>query len=69
MKLILQIETGNAAFTDVCDGGDDDTYRRRECARILRDTARRLEEGCEESGWLHDINGNRVGDFQFVQEA
>jgi hypothetical protein len=52
-RLSLTIETGNAAFTESPTG---------ELARILRDTADKLERGdILDSHPLRDINGNRVG--------
>ncbi|MCX7271609.1 MAG: hypothetical protein NTV19_00010 [Burkholderiales bacterium] len=49
----VQIETGNAAFDD---------SPATEIARILRDLARRFEEGGVDSeAVLRDINGNKVG--------
>jgi hypothetical protein len=54
MKLTLEINMDNAAF-------DEDGYF-VEAARILREAADRLEIG-NDSGYLRDINGNRVGQF------
>lgn len=48
----VQIETGNAAFDD---------SPATEIARILRDLARRFEEGICDTVNLYDINGNKVG--------
>lgn len=53
--LTVQIQTGNAAF----DGND-----LAECARILREAAKRLDNG-DERGFLRDFNGNTVGRFWF----
>jgi len=57
VRFTLSIDCDNAAFDEI--HGD-------EVARILRDTARRLEgsplrDG--ESGALRDINGNEVGQW------
>ena len=49
----LAIDTGNDAFRDDEAG---------EVARILRAVADRLDGG-QPFGALHDINGNRVGQF------
>lgn len=46
---------GNSAF------GDD---REAEVARLLREVAKRVEDGAE-SGTIKDINGNTVGEFSF----
>lgn len=59
--LTLTIKTDNAAFADD-DGTESDEAMRRECARILRDAARKLENGSDH-GTLHDVNGNRCGSF------
>lgn len=50
----LTIETDNAAFTD--DAA-------REVARILRQLAKKLEDG-KDSGKVMDLNGNSVGSFE-----
>lgn len=49
----LTISTANAAFDD---------QPATEIARILRDVAKRVEDG-ELSGNLRDVNGNGVGAF------
>ena len=57
MKLIIDLESGNAAFA-----GD----AAPETARILRDRANRLESGdAEPDGNLRDVNGNTVGHYAF----
>lgn len=53
----LEIDTGNAAFDN---DGEGDCHG--EVARILRDLADKIEGG-HGHGNLHDINGNRVGNF------
>lgn len=50
--LTIEIETGNAAFAN----GNETA----ELARILRDTAQRIENGHTEFK-LYDYDGNRVG--------
>lgn len=52
--VVLSIETGNAAFE-----GDPST----EVVRILRNAAKRIEQGDWPTGLL-DINGNRVGNAE-----
>ena len=54
----IEIETGNAAFED---------DRNMELARILRQIAERLENG-ENTGWVRDINGNKVGKFEIEED-
>ncbi len=60
MRMTIEVEMSNAAFTDDGPGAES-----REAARILRVLAGRIE--ChpdfspELSLALHDINGNRVG--------
>lgn len=60
-RFIVRLEADNAAF-------DEDP--RYEIARILRDIADRVENGCELN--LHqnarDINGNPVGTFVLRKE-
>jgi len=53
----IQFSTENAAF----EGGD----LMSECARILREIADNLERG-RESGGVHDVNGNRVGNWEIT---
>lgn len=55
----LSIKTGNDAF----EGGAG----RQEVARILRETAERVERGIAE-GPVRDVNGNTVGGFVFEKE-
>lgn len=55
----LEIETTNAAFED------DLNY---EVARLLGEAAHSIDMG-HLSGSLRDINGNRVGRFEFTQEV
>ena len=50
--LTIEIETGNAAFADGNEAA--------ELARILREAARKIENGHTEFK-LRDYNGNRVG--------
>ena len=56
----MEIHTGNAAFHDLYDDGFALSY---ELARILRETADKLEDGVT-SGATIDINGNRCGKFE-----
>ena len=59
MKATIHIEMDNAAFED--DPGV-------ELARILRETARKIEEGYW-AGQCYDINGNQVGNFDIAEEG
>lgn len=54
MRMTLEIDMDNAAFED---------YPASEAARILRDAARRIEDGGEVNRnlILRDVNGNAVG--------
>lgn len=52
----LSIETDNAAF-------ESDTYG--EVARILAGVLARVRTG-EDEGAIRDINGNKVGSFEFT---
>lgn len=54
LNLTLNIQDkGNSAFAD---------SPRDEVARILRDLAKKVEDG-REDGAIHDVNGNRVGSW------
>lgn len=50
----LRFDTGNAAFADGCGP--------TEAARILRHAANLAENG-NVRGVLHDVNGNRIGEW------
>ncbi len=52
--LKIEVEPNNAAFADDPEG---------ELARILRDIAKRIENG-ESQGTVRDLNGNAVGWFE-----
>lgn len=54
MTFLLKIETDNAAFAD--------GNAASEVARILRETATKIESG-HTDGKLRDSNGNTVGSF------
>ena len=60
MKLKVRLDSGNAAVT-----GPDGLY---EAARLLRQTADRIEAG-QDYGRLVDYNGNGVGSWELEQEA
>jgi hypothetical protein len=60
MKFRLTLDCGNAAF--------DYPDHRAEVARILRETAAKLDGG-REGGFLRDVNGNHVGTFAFTGKA
>lgn len=55
----LEIETTNSAFED---------HPSYEVARLLEEAAHRVEMGYL-SGSLRDVNGNRVGRFEFIPEV
>jgi hypothetical protein len=58
----LKIATDNAAF------GEDESEAARECARILRELADRLDSDLwNRTETVRDINGNRVGSFKLVK--
>ena len=57
-------------FTLKIDNYDNDAMTEipySETARILRDAARRIENGVT-SGSIRDTNGNTVGSFEFREE-
>lgn len=64
-RLLIDIDCGNAAFFGQGGGDDDNIARRHECARILREAARKLEIGHNNCD-LRDTNGNHVGEFRFI---
>lgn len=59
MGFKLKIKTDNAAFAE--DGNDG----KNEVARILREIADKLEDGCD-VGFPRDINGNKVGEWSIA---
>lgn len=69
MKFLLEIRCDNAAFTD--ESGDDEPTI-AEVARILEVAAKRLQSAgvisTTELMPLVDMNGNRVGHFEFEDD-
>lgn len=63
MKLIINIEMGNAAF------GEDANDRGQEANRILRSLGGKISEGIEKGdcGTLRDYNGNKVGTWKVTK--
>lgn len=57
MKTTITVHMDNAAFADVPAS---------ELARILRNLATEIEDGCTEKP-LRDFNGNRVGEFKISE--
>lgn len=55
MKLTLSINGDGAAFDDAPAS---------EIARILRETATRIQEDGDSEGFLRDANGNAVGSWR-----
>ena len=67
----LKIDTNGSAFTDPFFDGDE-FFRQKEIARILRETADKLEQYAEfgktlDYSRLHDINGNHCGELKFTK--
>lgn len=67
----LKIKTAGSAFEDPFFDGDD-FFRQREIARILRETAEKLDLYAEmgknlEYSALMDINGNKCGELKFTK--
>ena len=54
MEFKLKINTDNDAFQSAST---------HEIARILRKLADKVEDSDMEGGYLHDINGNRIGEW------
>ena len=65
MTFTMNVKTSNAAFTDEDSGAFNPGP---ELARILRDVADRMEGGYVLSGSVFDINGNKVGSFETVED-
>ena len=62
MKFRLDVECDNAAF------GDTDEERNAELSRILHKLAERIGQmAIVVSGKVHDVNGNKVGDWSVEQ--
>lgn len=59
MNFQLSIDCDNAAFEDDLEG---------ELTRILKIVAHRVQDG-ERFSYLHDVNGNLVGDFAIGEET
>lgn len=71
MKFKIEIDCDNAVFHDpercVCDSASSINCAEttaEEVARLLRDTAEKLENGYR-SGHPFDANGNKVGEWGF----
>lgn len=65
-EFVLKIECRNAAFSDEDPVAAAITLR-KEVARLLEHAASLFEAGYEDDT-LRDINGNRVGFFQFTED-
>lgn len=63
-KLTITIETGNAAF----DNPRDLMAREHEIAMILDRLVMRLRNGQVHDHKLHDVSGNVVGEFTYVEK-
>lgn len=57
--LKIEIKTGGAAYRDENDELDRSAYELR---RNLKEIMEKLEYGCQ-SGYIMDINGNKVGEW------
>jgi hypothetical protein len=56
MRFQLSFACDNAAFEDAL---------REHVATLLRGVADRIDNGSEDTGWIYDGNGNRVGAWSF----
>lgn len=61
MKIIIDIETGNAAFWNCCEDSEKPTFEYAEVERILKDILPQIEYS--DCGKSKDINGNSVAKF------
>ena len=57
--LKIEIKTGGSAYRDENDELDRSAYELR---RNLKEIMEKLEYGCQ-SGYIMDINGNKVGEW------
>jgi hypothetical protein len=55
----LEFKTSNAAFDDSPE---------LEISRILRDVARRVEDGARGACPIRDVNGGTIGTFEFLPD-
>lgn len=60
-KLTVTVDSSNEAFSDGNAG--------EECARIVRRIADALRDGQTDGGTCRDINGNKVGSWEFDAEV
>lgn len=60
MTFKLEFETDNAASEE---------YRAEEVSRILSEVADRVANGLDDAGTIHDINGNRIGQYAMTEET
>jgi hypothetical protein len=63
----LEIRTANAAFYDRSSEHDDARALGEEVARILREVAKKIENGSTGAP-VHDVNGNNVGRFDLTRD-
>lgn len=65
---IIKINTENAAFRSQFTGDEDASAMETELIRIIKETViPYLENGLTDCN-LHDINGNRVGRMELMEE-
>lgn len=65
MRFTVEIECGNDAFTGD-DGRPNAVIATVEVGRILEELASTVARDGRQHGALWDVNGNRVGKYEFV---
>ena len=68
-KFKLELDLGNAAFTDPCGDNEFHLYaRNNEIARILKEVADSLQVADKyPNESLYDYNGNKIGSFKITR--
>lgn len=59
----IEFTTNNDAFNNPCTNEPDNTYKAKECQRILESIITKMENGYM-YGPIMDINGNKIGTWE-----
>ena len=60
----LSMKTGGSAFCEPENGNEDEYFEGLETIRLLKEIEEQIEHG-KRSGVIMDINGNKVGKWEF----
>ena len=60
----LAMQTSGSAFCEPENGSEDKNFEGLETIRILKEIEQQIEHG-KRSGVIMDINGNKVGKWEF----